>query len=234
MHTRLLLVRHGQTDWNVEGRIMGQLDIPLNALGVRQAAAAARAIAQRLIQEAGAMAQAIARPLDGAPDGRPELQLFTSDLGRARATAAAIHADLLEGQPGLPAPALEPRLREMNFGEWEGLTYAEMKARDPERVAAWETDMLHIAPPGGETLTQFAARVEDFYQEIVRKRIPGTALVVAHGGPLSVLVVQALGLPPERYWQFNLSNTGMVELNLYPVGAILNRFNDTAHLQEIE
>ncbi len=210
MTTRLLIVRHGRTAWNSDGRFQGQLDIPLDEVGQAQAAA----VAHRLARE---------RPL----------AIYASDLSRAWQTARWIQNAITEASQPDPTPplVLEPRLREMHFGEWQGLTYAEIQASQPEALAAWEADWLTNAPPGGETLVQLVERVQAVYREILAAHPDGTALVVGHGGALQALLCLALGLPPERFWQLQLDNTGVADLRVYPEGAILNLFNDTCHLE---
>jgi len=200
--TRLLLVRHGLTDWNAAQRFQGQCDIPLNQAGQRQAFA----LAARL---AGESLQAI----------------VTSDLQRAQATAQAIVA--CQTCPVV----IEGRLREIGFGDWEGLTYAEIAICDPSGLAAWEEDILENAPPGGETLNQLAGRVQAALDELLLAHEGKTLLLVAHGGPLQVLVCLVLGLPPEMYWHFHLSPGSLSEIAVYPQGAIVNLLNDTRHLE---
>jgi alpha-ribazole phosphatase len=201
--TRLLLVRHGLTDWNAAQRFQGQHDVPLNDIGRHQAAA----LAERLA-------------------GEPLQAIFASDLQRARATAAAI-------VDRHPCPiTIEARLREISFGAWEGLTYAEIAAGHPEVLAAWEKNILENAPPGGETLNQLAGRVQAVLDELLLAQDGETILLVAHGGPLQVLICLALGLPPEKYWQFHLSPGSLSEIAIYPQGGILNLLNDTCHQEE--
>jgi 2,3-bisphosphoglycerate-dependent phosphoglycerate mutase len=198
---RLLLVRHAATAWTAQGRFQGQTDIPLSPHGRRQATA----LAQRLMAETLHM-------------------LYASDLQRAWETARAIAAP-----HALPVHA-EPRLREMAFGRWEGLTYAEMQQQDAQSLAAWERDQLHSAPPGGETLLQMTQRVRAAYVSILVAGQDKTVGLVAHGGPLQLLLCRALGLPPQAYWQFALSPASLSELCVYEKGAILTCLNDTHHL----
>ena len=195
--TRLLLVRHGLTDWNSAQRFQGQCDIPLNEEGLRQAAA----LGERL---AGETLQAI----------------FASDLQRAQATAQAIAA-----YHTCPL-VVEARLREISFGDWEGLTYTEIGICDPARLAAWEANILENAPAGGETLNQLAGRVQAVLDELLLANEGETLLLVAHGGPLQVLLCLALGLPPEKYWQFHLSPGSLSEIAIYPQGGIVNLLNE--------
>jgi broad specificity phosphatase PhoE len=211
MTTRLLIVRHGRTAWNSDGRFQGQLDIPLDEVGQAQAAAVARRLAYE-----------------------HPLAIYASDLSRAWQTARRIQNAIAEAiQPDpIPPLVLEPRLREMHFGEWQGLTHAEIQACQPDALATWEADWLNNAPPGGETLTQLVERVQAVYREILATHPDGTVLLVGHGGTLQALLCMALGLPPERFWQLQLDNTGLADLRIYPEGAILNLFNDTCHLEQ--
>jgi len=199
--TRLLLARHGLTDWNVAHRFQGQHDVPLNAIGRGQVAALAERLAGETIQA-----------------------IYTSNLQRAQATAAAIATR--HTCPHI----VEPRLSEISFGAWEGLTYAEITARDPVILTAWEQNILENAPPGGETLTQLATRVQALLDDLVPTHSGQTLLLVSHGGPLQVLICLTLGLPPEKYWQFHLSPCSLSEIAIYPQGGILNLLNDTSYL----
>jgi alpha-ribazole phosphatase len=196
--TRLLIVRHGQTDWNTARRFQGQRDIPLNPTGQRQAAAVAERLAGETIQA-----------------------IYASDLQRAQATALAIAT-----RHTCPVTA-EPRLREVDFGEWEGLTYTEIAASYPVGLAAWERNILENAPPGGESVNQLARRVQAVLDDLLGAPAGETLLLVSHGGPLQVLICLLLGLPPEKYWQFHLSPGSLTEIAVYPQGAIVNLLNDT-------
>jgi alpha-ribazole phosphatase len=195
----LLLIRHGQTNWNLEQRFQGQSDIPLNKTGRKQA----HALAERFSTE----------QFDA---------VYSSDLQRATETANII-TQMSGCKPDL-------RLREVNFGDWEGLTYDEIKAKHPETLAAWEADIFKNAPPHGETLEGLAVRVQSMLDELREKHEDQKVLVVAHGGVLQTLTCLALKLPPTMYWQFHLSTASLSEVAFYPAGAILNSLNDTSHL----
>ena len=198
---RLLLVRHAATAWTVQGRFQGQTDVPLSPPGQRQGADLARRLTEETIHV-----------------------LYASDLQRAWETAQAI------ATPHALRVQSEPRLREIAFGRWEGLTYTEIQQCDAARLAAWERDPLHIAPPGGETLLQMAERVRATYASVVATAQDKTVGLVAHGGPLQVLLCLALGLPPQAYWQFTMAPASVSELCVYEQGAILTSLNDTHHL----
>lgn len=207
MSTRLLVVRHGQTDWNISGRFQGQTDIPLNPSGLRQA----QAIAERLRTDGPAA-------------------IYASDLQRAWQTAKIIQAAL---PPDSRPPLIgEPRLREMCFGMWEGLTYNEIQARQPKLLQRWESDLEHTTPPDGENLLELAERVQEAYKSVLAAHSEGTVVLVAHGGPLQMLITQALGMPVGRFWQIHLSNASLSVVNVYPEGAIVNLLNCVDHLKE--
>jgi len=179
---RLLLVRHGQTDWNEEDRFQGQSNIPLNDIGILQAQALSARLADEKIH-----------------------RVFVSDLSRARQTANIIaerhHCTMI----------ILPELREMFFGEWEGLTYAQIQKEYPEILEKWQSDTLKVAPPGGENLQVFAQRIQKFVQNIQMSHAKDTVLMVAHGGTLQVFLCLALKLSPAMYWQFRIS-TGSLSL----------------------
>ena len=161
----LYYVRHGETDWNVEGRLQGWHDPGLNAVGRRQAAACAT-ILRNLIERDGGS------PLDCG--------YVASPLQRARQTA-----EIMRGALGL-APAdyrVDSRLREIGFGEWEGLTLREVRSRSPQALAARERNKWDFVPPGGESYAQVALRMREWYDALA-----GNTVVIAHGGTARALI----------------------------------------------
>jgi alpha-ribazole phosphatase len=198
---KLLLIRHGQTDWNIARRFQGQSDVPLNQTGKKQA----QALAERLSSQ----------HIDA---------LYSSDLQRALETANIIRKSECHS---------DPRLREINFGDWEGLTYNEIKEKYPDALTERENDIYKNAPPDGETLEQLCERVQSMLDELYAKHKDQTVLIVAHGGVLQILLCLALNLKPTMYWQFHLSTASLSEIAFYPDGAILNLLNDTCHLEKI-
>jgi broad specificity phosphatase PhoE len=163
-------IRHGETEWNADGRLQGVQDIPLNDLGRRQAAHAG-----------GILADLFAR------DGRNEssLTFIASPLGRARSTM-----ELVRGALGLPPHgyAIDDRLREIGYGQWEGSTFVQMQVSDPAIFAARQADKWTVAPPDGESYLSVQARVTDWY-----KQLNADTVAVAHGGTARALMV-ALGI----------------------------------------
>lgn len=157
-------VRHGETDHNREGRLQGQLDVPLNALGHRQAAEAGATLARLLAR----------RGLDPAT-----LPFVASPLLRTRTTARHVRVAL--GLPAEPFPT-DDRLKELSFGSWENRTWEELKARVPDAVAARKRDLWTFVPPGGESYADLAARARPWLDALRE-----SAIVVAHGGIARVL-----------------------------------------------
>jgi phosphoserine phosphatase len=163
---RLLLVRHGETEWNREGRYQGSVDVPLNATGHHQAAALA--------------AQLLAEPIAA---------IYSSTLQRAYDTAVPIAT-----AHGLRV-VRDPRLNEINQGLWEGLRPAEIVLRWADLHAQWEHEPLAVRLPEGETLDDVRARVLDALDDIVFGWAGHTVCIVAHKVSLSVIKAHALGIP---------------------------------------
>lgn len=172
---RLIFLRHGETDWNVEGRLQGQADIPLNAKGEAQA------------EEAGRI---VGRILGRAPAKLAGFDWVCSPLGRARRTM-----ELARGALGLDpfAYRLEDRLKEMTFGRWEGFTWPEVKADDPSMAARREADKWSLVPPGGESYAMLAERLRPWLDAIECDTI-----AVAHGGVARCLMHMLGGTATER------------------------------------
>jgi broad specificity phosphatase PhoE len=163
-------IRHGETSWNAAGRLQGVQDVPLNDLGRKQAAHAGNILADLFVR-----------------DGRDKSSLVfvASPLGRARSTM-----ELVRGAMKLPPAdyALDDRLREIGYGQWEGSTLAEMQVRDPVLFTKRQTEKWTVSPPGGESYIQVQARMQDWYNSVRTDTV-----AVAHGGTARALMV-ALGL----------------------------------------
>src|SRR6266404_2926598 len=163
-------IRHGETEWNADGRLQGTQDIPLNDLGRKQAANAGAILADLF-----------------ARDGRSEqsLAFVASPLGRARSTMK-----LVRGILRLPPDdyAVDDRLREIGYGHWEGLTLAQMQLSEPEVFAKRQADKWTVPPPGGESYASVQIRMRDWYDSLMMDTV-----AVAHGGTARALMV-ALGI----------------------------------------
>jgi glucosyl-3-phosphoglycerate phosphatase len=202
---RMLLVPHGQTSWNAEGRIQGHTDVVMNDLGREQARQAAQALREEKI---------------GA--------VIASDLSRASETAAIIGAQI-----AVPV-RIDPRLREIHFGDWEGLAINDIAVQHPASWQRWEKGIL-TTPPQGETLESLAARLGACLEEMLHSRDHDdqTVLVVAHRGSLRVLMCLAMGVDANLFHRFRLDQASVSELLISPRGAVLNRLNDIHHLREL-
>ena len=169
----IFFLRHGETDWNAEGRLQGQQDIALNALGRRQAAQAGRKLKKILASQG----------LDACP-------WQSSPLSRTRETAFLARAEL-----GLPPDGVifDTRLREFTFGRWEGKTWPEVCAQDPEGARERDRDKWGFCPPGGESYGDLAERLRPWLAEQC-----APAVVVSHGGVARALMHLIGGLCVER------------------------------------
>jgi alpha-ribazole phosphatase len=163
--TTLFLARHGETDWNRDGRWQGQTDTPLNARGREQA----RALAERLGEE-------------------PISAVYASDLARAAETAEIVARRL-----GAPV-STDSRLRELHFGSWEGLTTMEIEERFPDEVARWRADDGSGAFAGGESYVEMGRRVVEALADIAAAHPSDAVLVILHGGPIRGLLAHANGV----------------------------------------
>ncbi|MFB8007359.1 bifunctional RNase H/acid phosphatase [Nocardia sp. NPDC056000] len=200
--TRLLLLRHGQTELSVERRYSGRGNPPLTELGRQQAANAARMLAGK-----GNIAAIVCSP-----------------LGRARETAEAAGKAL-----GLPVRVLDG-LIETDFGAWEGLTFAEARDHDPELHARWLGDPA-VAPPGGESFDQVRERVESVRRDLVALYPGANVLVVSHVTPIKMLLQLALGVGPSLLYRLHLDLASLSIAEFYPDGGSSVRLaNDTSYL----
>ena len=200
--TRIIAIRHGETAWNVDTRIQGHLDIPLNDTGLWQA-------------------QQVARGLRG----EPVAAVYTSDLLRAQATAQAVAE-----ATGAPLHS-DARLRERHFGHFQGRTFAEIEAELPEDTLRWrKRDPLYAPGGGGESLVALRQRIEDTVAVLAQRHIGEQVVMVAHGGVLDVLYRLATrqDLQAPRTWQ--LANAAINRLLWTTDGLALVGWADTQHL----
>lgn len=176
---RLLLVRHGLTAWNAEGRWQGTIDIELSDEGRQQADALGRRLARTALVAA-----------------------FSSGLSRSRETA-------LRAVGGALPVHDEPDLQELSYGAWEGVRDVEVGERWPEARATWWTRPDLIRPGGGESLAELDERAWRGLVSCLARCPPGDSLVVAHGGVNRVLLGRILGLPLARFWSIKQDPTAV-------------------------
>jgi probable phosphoglycerate mutase len=202
--TRIIAVRHGETDWNVDTRIQGQLDIGLNDKGRWQAQRVAQALAEESLDA-----------------------VYSSDLLRAYATAQAIAA---AQTPAPLAVQTHKGLRERGFGKFEGHTYAAIEAQWPEESRLWRIRDPEFAPDGGESPLQVMARVGQAVQDIAERHPNQQIVLVAHGGVMDMLYRLATQQTVSAARSWELGNTAINRLLWTPEGLTLVGWSDTRHL----
>lgn len=200
--TRIVAIRHGETAWNRDARMQGQLDIPLNPTG--------RIQAQRL-------AQALAEEAFDA--------IYSSDLLRALQTAQSIAAHC-------PREIVtEPGLRERCFGVFESLTYREVQVRWPEQARRWHERDPDFGPAGGEVLREFDARCMQTLTRLAAAHPGQSIAIVTHGGVLDCLYRAATRLDLQAARSWDLGNASINRLLYTPQGFTLVGWSDNAHLE---
>jgi len=177
----LYLVRHGETESNIERRYQGWSESPLSPAGIRQAEKAAHFL------------------------GRHNLSgLYCSDLARAFHTARVI------GNSSGLKPEVTPLLREINFGRWEGMTYDEIEQQYGDQIRNWLDDPFNRSAPGGETLDQVCARMKSFLEHLEHQANDGQSIAaVSHGGSIRALLFNVLGMDTAGFWDLKVANASI-------------------------
>jgi probable phosphoglycerate mutase len=204
--TELILIRHGETDWNRELRFQGQLDVPLNATGLEQAQRVAARLAQESMQ-----------------------QLISSDLQRALQTAQAV-----AGRCAQPLdPVLDTALREQHFGVVEGLCVPQIQQQLPQAWDQWVRFEADFAFEGGESTRTFHARVLAALRALARRHPDQTLTVVTHGGVLDMVYRSALGLALSGPRVSDIPNAGINRVRLLGEAIEIIDWADTRHLADL-
>jgi broad specificity phosphatase PhoE len=199
--TRLLLVRHGETVWNADGRIQGHADVSLSEKGRMQA----RLAADRLKDE-------------------KVTAVYSSDLKRASETGeiiAAVH--------NLPL-VTTPLLREAYLGRWQGLTVEQVEEQYPDEYAAYKQDSVASRPPDAERLEDVISRCSRFLEEVINAHPDDCIAAACHGGSIRGIIAAAFGAGPSIYRHLRLDNGGITILELKESRSILVTLNDVCHL----
>lgn len=199
--TRVLAIRHGETDWNVAGRVQGQLDIGLNATGRWQVRRLRQALADERIAA-----------------------VYASDLARAFETAQALQCG------GGAAIVPDSGLRERHFGVFQGLTFDQVSERWPEQAQRWRRRDPAFGAEGGETLREFYARSVATATRLAALHPGQTIALVSHGGVLDCLYRAATRIPLEAPRSWKVGNAGINRLLYSPEGFTLIGWSDTQHL----
>ena len=199
---RLFVVRHGETAWSRERRFAGSRDVALEPEGLRQCEAVARALAPQAV-----------------------VAVYASPLERARASAEVI------AKPHRLPVEIDPAFGEMAFGEWEGLTREEVAARFPAAYEEWRHAPHLVRIGGGETLARVAERARGAVRALAATHAGKTIVLVTHAIVTRLIVLDALGLGPERLWTVDATPAGITEIEYEPGWATVHRMNTLAHLE---
>ncbi len=199
--SRLLLVRHGDTELNSAERYWGHSDVKLSAAGLRQAEKLCGRLAAEKIDT-----------------------IYSSDLRRASVTAETIAS---KHQLGVIICA---ELREINFGQLEGLTFREISQLYPEVAKLWAERSPKLKYPGGESLEEFTNRVSKFLSRLEKHTTEEPILIVAHSAVLRTLMCQLLGMELQHRWQIRLDFASLSIVETHQGGAIVSLLNDVSHL----
>ncbi len=203
---RLIIIRHGESVWNREGRYQGQMDAPLSELGLRQA----EALAERLRYE----------PLDA---------LFTSPLQRAARTAEAV----ARYHPHAPLQTT-PALLEIHHGEWQGLLVEEVIERYSDGLREWRQHPTRAQMPGGESFSNVLKRVLDFKEWLLREYHERTVLVSTHDVVVKILVADALGMNMDRINRIWVTNASISVIEYGDDLPYLVSLSEACHLGRLE
>jgi probable phosphoglycerate mutase len=202
--TRILAIRHGETDWNLDARIQGHTDIPLNAKGRWQAQQLAQALASEAIDV-----------------------IYASDLSRAFETARAV------GKIQRQRVIAVPMLRERHFGVFQGRQFKDIEVELPEQATRWRKRDVDFCPEGGESLQTFYDRCVSAAHLLARAHPGQTVALVAHGGVMDCLYRAALHIDLQAPRSWALGNASINRLLHTGDGFTLVGWSDTAHLDQV-
>ncbi|MBI3999291.1 MAG: alpha-ribazole phosphatase [Candidatus Omnitrophica bacterium] len=200
---KLILVRHGETEWVRMGRYQGSTDIPLNRRGFQQARAAAHAVKKERV-----------------------IAVYSSELMRARETAKLIANSCQK------RIIIDERLNEVSFGKWEGELHEEISSRFPKEAARWYSGRWSSRPPAGESLGSLDQRVSSFLGELLKKHSDkaGSCVVVTHGGPIRMFLVRLLEVSPKIFWSIRIDPASLSVFRIDRNWRELVLLNSLAHL----
>lgn len=200
---KLVLVRHGESNWNKIGIVQGWRDPHLSEHGREQVGSVAKKLS-----------------------GNHFDVLYSTPLRRAYQSAR-----IISDRIGLPIVTKE-ELKEMYFGDWEGKSLKKVEQEYPGMLSRWFENPTGMKIPGGESITSFRNRVVSAFDEIRSKHMDEDVLAVLHGGVISIYLVHLLGMKLDHIWRIPLKNTAITTLIFYGDKVNLANFNDTCHLGE--
>lgn len=202
--TRLYLVRHGETEWNAQGKYLGATDIPLTLRGRSQALALGRYLEDKGVSAAYS---------SGLKRAKETLEIATSALN--------INPLVLNG------------LNEINFGCWEGMTYEEIERSYGDLISNWLLDVSRYEIPDGERWQDFKSRVSESFDRIIEENQGREVLVVTHGGVIKTIMSFILGMEPVGFWKLRQDKGALNILEVHEKEAMVTLFNDTCYQKHI-
>ena len=201
--TEIIIIRHGETEWNKTGRFQGHSDVPLSEEGRAQA----EALGKNLVVD----------HVDA---------IYASDLTRAMETAAPLAERF--GLPVIP----DPQLRELNFGAWEGRNFNDVNAENPDAMKNFYNDPEQANIPDSENFTDFQRRVAGRVREITAQERGKRIVIVSHGASIRILLADLLSMPIRSIWHLSQLNTAVNKIRFEDDGfAVVTLMNDTSHLR---
>lgn len=204
--TEIIIIRHGETEWNKTGRFQGHSDVPLSAEGRAQAAMLGENLAVDHVD-----------------------MIYASDLTRAMETAAP-----LAQRFGLEVIS-DPQLRELNFGAWEGRNFNDVNAENPNAMKNFYTDPEQADIPESEPFPEFQRRIAGRVREIVAQERGKRIVIVSHGASIRILLADLLSMPIRSIWHLSQLNTAVNKIRFEDDGfAVVTLMNDTSHLRAEE
>ncbi|MBU1671404.1 MAG: alpha-ribazole phosphatase [Actinobacteria bacterium] len=203
--SKVILVRHGRTAWHAEGRYCGTADVPLDEIGRQQAERVSGALARRNI-----------------------VAVYSSPLSRCSELAEGVAA-----AKGLEV-IVDPRLREIDLGRWDGQTYKEIVERDGEMLGRWTRDPTSVTIPGGESLGDVQDRAMDWFHEATSAYPDSTIVASSHGGPIRAVLAAVIGMPLANIFRLTVDLAGICVVNYQGEFSNVKVLNDTSHLDGIE
>lgn len=197
--TKIILLRHGETDSNSRRIFQGHSDTELNRSGIMQAERAAERLSSCGID-----------------------RIYASDLRRTVHTA-----EIVSGGNGILE---EKRLREIDFGDWEGCSFESIFADDPEKTEKWLKTPTEIEIPNGESFVEMQQRVWNVLEEMVTENREKTVLAVTHGGVIRSIVCRLLGISLDNFWKIRINNTSLTSISFLGTEGYINYINDYSHI----
>ncbi len=204
---KLILIRHGETKWNLESKTQGCQNIGLTSIGVKQC----ELLGKRLVKMR-----------------KDYMKIYSSDLDRCYLTSQILDKNIKVGIN------IVDDLREMNFGRWEGLTIKEIKNNYKQHYHLWRNEPDSATIPGGESLINVQKRCLSAVHSIMDRHSEGTILIVSHSIAIKTIILGLLEMDLKHFYKMSINNMSISEMELREYGLVLSLLNDTSHLRKMQ